>query len=110
MANLSDDPNWAPHLLWPDGIPEPTSSLLNMLDETDRPQQGDAAKVDADAGATSSRSRRAREEAMDDLSELERCSKAHLASGKVDSQAAKDLKANREKQRRAQLNNRYADQ
>ena len=106
MATPNDDVNWAPHLLWPDGVPEPTSSLLNMLDD-DRAAALEAGKPDGDAGATSrpSRSCTKRDEHPDDFADMEPSAKA-AASGKLDSQAAK-LKANREKQRRAQLNNRY---
>lgn len=103
MTNLSDDPNWAPHLLWPDGVPEPTDSLLNMLDEHEPHAEG--GQGDGEAAGPTSRCRRAREEQSDDANELEPCSKM-FAAGHPEGRAAKDLKANREKQRRAQLNNR----
>ena len=105
MGDPVDDPTWNPHLLWPEGVPDSTS-FLNMLDEHDRgPATGADGGADGDAGACSGQGRASkREERIDDFGELEPCCKA-LAGNKPEGQTAK-LKANREKQRRAQLNNR----
>lgn len=105
MSDPADAPSWNPHLLWPEGVPDSTS-FLNMLDEHERvPATGEADRGDVDAGACSAQPKGSkRDERPDDFGELEPCWKAQ-AGGKSEGQAAK-LKANREKQRRAQLNNR----
>lgn len=111
MAGQPDDPStWASHLLWPDGMPEPTSSLLRMLDEAERDPAAGARPADADTCAfpESERPRRQRDDQHDDFADLEPPLTRACAGSRSDGTAAKGAKAEREKQRRAQLNSRCA--
>lgn len=117
MADGSAEPAWDPHLVWPDGIPEPSSSLLDMLHEPDRlmplgaTDGGEASAPAGDEACTSGEGRRTAAKrdslALDDGWDAELPCKAH-AGAKSDPQAAK-VKASREKQRREQLKNRCGD-
>lgn len=115
MADGNAEPAWDPHLEWPDGIPEPSSSLMDMLHEPDRlmhlgAADGVEASAPVDEACTSGEARRGAGKrdslALDDAWDAEPPNKAH-AGVRADPQAAK-VKASREKQRREQLKNRCA--
>jgi hypothetical protein len=116
MSRPNGDHGWDSHLLWPDSIPEPTSSLLDMLHESERVAHLDeAGKTDGDTSTSAgpkNDSLKREKPYENDGCDLEVPWKAQ-AGTKFDCQAAKlkscggpsaSLKANREKQRRAQLN------
>lgn len=105
MADKSDE-LWS-KALWPDCLNEPGGSLmgmisdadmLHMIEESGKHSEHDTSDVRKDTANVP--------DVADDALDLEPPAKMQ-ATSKLDSQAAK-TKAHREKQRRAQLNNRCA--